>query len=338
MSVKICLQQSSSLGNSKISRPREEKRKLTEKEMYDIADFIKINPEKDWETSIAVAENIRNDIFKQLSEIEIYPSKIPKLKQLIQKHYYQSQIEPGQAVGVDDALAIGEPTTQLSEHKDEKVIVKSGKKIINTTIGEFIDSIIDESPLIYLDDDDKSSTVVQCEQFKCQWEIMSVGEKEKLNWCKITEVSRHAPRGNLVKVSTASGRENISTLSHSFLKRTKKGKIVPVKGSELKINDRIPVCRRTPQFSNPITEIDGPKGKLKLTKEFGEFLGIFIAEGSTCKSSSQVGISSKHEYYQQVATCVFNYCSDNKVNINKSEKKILGSKKKYIGYDTTVSC
>lgn len=308
------------------------KRKLTEDEMYEITDFLIIDAEKDWETAVEVMNNIRNDIHKQLESIEIYPNKIPKLKAKIESAFHQSQIDPGQSVGVDAALAIGEPTTQLCTFKDEKVIVRSGSKIINSTVGEFIDQIIKDS---WMTIEDEGSSIAPTDE--SNWEILSVSKNEALSWSKITEVSRHPPHGDLIKVTTASGRENISTLSHSFLKRTKEGEVVPIKGSDLIKGDRIPVCRKIKQFENPIKEIDGPKGKITLTKEFGEFIGIFIAEGSTCRSNNNVSISSVVEYYKKIAYSFFEIFN-NKIKIEKTTKSILGSKKKYLGVDTTISC
>lgn len=312
------------------------KRRLTEDEMYDICDFIKIDPEKDWETSVAVANNVRDGIIKQLQGIELYPSKIPQLKKKIEEYYHQSRIDPGQAVGVDAALGIGEPTTQLSTFKHEKVIVRTGSKIINTTIGAFIDGMINDSQIIFTDDYDSTFVPFSDDE---NWEIMSVSQNEQVRWSKITELSRHLPHGNLVKVTTASGRENISTLSHSFLKRTKNGKIVPVKGSDLVVGDRIPVCKRIGEFENQITEINGPNGDMiKMTRDWGEFLGIFISEGSTCKSSNNVVVTSSLKYYQSLASTVYSSFSDNKITIREKKNRIINSKKIYTGFDTVVSC
>ena len=110
---------------------KENKRKLTKDEKYDITDFLEVDPTMDWETSIEVLQNIRNDIFKQLEDIEIYPSKISKLKEIIKRNYYSSQIQPGQAVGVDAALAIGEPTTQCTLN----TFHSAGISAANVTLG-----------------------------------------------------------------------------------------------------------------------------------------------------------------------------------------------------------
>jgi DNA-directed RNA polymerase II subunit RPB1 len=90
------------------------KRKLTENEKEYICDFLKIDPTKDFEIAICILENTKKDIMEQLQDIEIYPSLIDEFKEIIKTHYYKSQIQPGQMVGVDCATSLGEPTTQMT--------------------------------------------------------------------------------------------------------------------------------------------------------------------------------------------------------------------------------
>ena len=100
--------------NVYINLNSDEKRKLTDDEKEYICDFLKINPSFDFETSVNVLFNTKNDIMEQLNEINIYPSLIDELKQQIIESYYKSQIQPGQMVGVDSATSLGEPTTQMT--------------------------------------------------------------------------------------------------------------------------------------------------------------------------------------------------------------------------------
>ena len=51
----------------------------------------------------------------------------------------------------------------------------------------------------------------------------------------------------MVRVTTKSKRQITTTMSHSHLKRTSE-KIVPVRGDELKIGDRIPVIMKQQLF------------------------------------------------------------------------------------------
>jgi len=55
-----------------------------------------------------------NDLIKQLKTIKIYPNLINKLKNQIEKNYYSSMIQPGEAVGIIAGQSIGMQGTQLS--------------------------------------------------------------------------------------------------------------------------------------------------------------------------------------------------------------------------------
>jgi intein/homing endonuclease len=317
---------------SQAQKNKEEKRELTDDEFDFITDFLEIDPELDWEVAINTMQNVKNDLLKQSRGVKMYPSIIPTLKKIIFDTYQKSLISPGHAVGVGGALSMGEPATQMSTHKDEKIIVRSGSKIINTTIGEFIDAIITLSPSIVMTK--KKSVIVQANNFGDgngidKWEILSVSQQEKINWNKITEVSRHLPHGNLIKVTTESGRVNISTLSHSFLKRTEQGKIIPIKGSKLKIGDRIPVCKELHEFENPLTSIKGPgNSDMRLTSDFGEFLAKCIVVNLT---DEHVNVSTK--LFLQPNDIVKKWLDEN-IGLTKSLKKIpsflYGCEKKFI--------
>jgi len=317
------------------SPPREKKRKLTEQEMYEITDFLQVDPEKDWETSMAVMEENRNDLFEQLKNIEIYPSKIPKLKLGIQNDYHTSKIEPGTAIGCDSSLAIGEPTTQMSSLTTTKVVLRQGNKTLNTTMGEFIDSEIKKAWMIMVDDND--SEIVPIDVFETT-EIMSISKDEKVHWNKITELSRHPVNGDLVRIKTESGRETVCTLSHSFLTRDING-VVPILGSDIEIGHRVPVFFRTPEVENPTSEIElWNDNKTSLDRSFGEFIGIYIAEGSTCRSNTNISISTTQKYYKDLSQEVLLHLTNKNIKTHISKPhKIQDSKKEYSGEDHTVS-
>jgi len=90
------------------------KRKLTNVEKEYICDFLQINPSLDFEISVNIINNIKDDIIEQLKDIEIYPCLLEDLKKQIINDYHKSQIQPGQMVGVDSATSLGEPTTQMT--------------------------------------------------------------------------------------------------------------------------------------------------------------------------------------------------------------------------------
>lgn len=77
---------------------------------------------EDLQPIYSIDNNISKQIFdkhieflnKELKKIKIYPSKIEQLKLKITKHYYNSQINAGDSVGILTAQSIGERQTQLT--------------------------------------------------------------------------------------------------------------------------------------------------------------------------------------------------------------------------------
>jgi DNA-directed RNA polymerase beta' subunit len=220
------------------------KRNLTTEEMFEVSDFLQIDENMDWETSIAVMEENRKDLFDQMKDIKIYPSKIPKLKIMLKKYYETSKIEPGTAVGCDSSLGIGEPTTQMSLPKDIKVQVRRQGNIFSTTIGEFIDSEITKSWMVV---EKNKSYIVPKDAFEYT-EILSVSKNEQVSWKRITELSKHPVNGELVEITTSTGKKTTCTLSHSFLSRDCNG-VVKVRGSDIKEGMWVPTLKCENQSS-----------------------------------------------------------------------------------------
>ena len=205
-------------------------------------------------------------------------------EQIVVKHM-KSWVAPGEMAGIIAAQSLGEPTTQMSEPFHVTVAIRKINSQNNNfhvaedfyvgPIGAFIDNIMTQykgevratfhgpdSQVLDLPTDDK-------------WAIMGVGNDEKASWKPISQVSRHPANGGLVKVTTKSGRTTTATLSHSFLKRTTNG-IAEIKGSDLRVGQRIPVASRQPESPNPLTSYKG----FALTKDFGWLVGIYLADGS----------------------------------------------------------
>lgn len=187
------------------------------------------------------------------------------IQQIIFK-FNDAIINPSEMVGVIAAQSIGEGITQLSCDKNTKVIImkhdpEDKNEFFNGTISEFIDNIIynNTSKCYY----DESSIVLNLDD-ENEYSIMGVSNDEKTSWKKISQVSKHFANGDLIKVTTKSGRSTIATLSHSFLRRDILS-IVPVKGSDLNIGDRIPVSKYTPEFDETLYHIDN----IELTNEIG---------------------------------------------------------------------
>jgi len=182
----------------------------------------------------------------------------------------QSWVVPGEQVGIIAAQSIGEPSTQMSTHKDAFVHISSeNDRGFAGKISDFIDNMIkqnenkvteigENSVVLDLDDD---------------YFIVGVSNDEKTSWRRISQVSRHPANGGLVKVTTKSGRTTTATLTHSFLKRTTKG-VEPVLGSELQIGMRMPIAVGIHEA--PVLK----SGSFEMSREFGWLCGIYLADGS----------------------------------------------------------
>lgn len=113
----------------------EKQRKLTKQEITAILSFIKPQQGIPEECAIATCQKIIDDLTVQLNDISIYPSLIPELSHTIEKQYYSSLIEPGEAVGVITAQSIGEKQTQNMLNTFHKA--GSGEK--QPTVSKFSD-------------------------------------------------------------------------------------------------------------------------------------------------------------------------------------------------------
>jgi DNA-directed RNA polymerase subunit A" len=93
----------------------------------------------------------------------------------------------------------------------------------------------------------KDSVETIIEDAEHEYYIPSVSENEKVQWSKISHVSRHIVNGDMVRVKTRSGREVHTTLAHSHL-ILKNGKVSPIKASDLTNGTSIPICGHLPKY------------------------------------------------------------------------------------------
>jgi DNA-directed RNA polymerase beta' subunit len=193
------------------------------------------------------------------------------LDQIKFKHL-EARAVPGMLVGAIAAQSIGEPCTQMSEVYGTKVLIYDGaKQMYYGSIGEFIDKLLVENRDKVVDLGGDSVVL----DLSTPFSITGVSNEEKTSWREISQISRHPANGGLVKVTTRSGKTNTSTLSHSFLRRTQDS-ITSIKGSDLKLGDRIPVAKHINVVENALTEYGG----FKLDRLFGWVCGIYLADGS----------------------------------------------------------
>jgi DNA-directed RNA polymerase subunit A" len=149
----------------------------------------------------------------------------------------KSDIPPFEAVGVIAAQSVGEPGTQMSTANDEIVLVNEQNKIRTIEIGKFVDKLIEKYGSI---DIDKSKV---CDLPKnVEIKVPSLTENGKVKWKRLVSCSRHKCDKPLLEIVLRSGRRIRTTDNHSFVIR-KNNNIIPIKGSKLKLGERLPVVR-----------------------------------------------------------------------------------------------
>jgi replicative DNA helicase Mcm len=148
-------------------------------------------------------------------------------------------------------------------------------------------------------------------------------------WENVDEIIKHLPEKDLIHVKTEHGKEIIATKDHSFITLSKSGDIYPIKGEELnKITYLpIPINYHKEEFKFFHTEKFNKKysnnskllpDKIKLDKDFGFFIGIFLAEGYI-KNKRTIEISNKNKDIQKK---VEDFSKKININYNITDKNI----------------
>ena len=211
------------------------------------------------------------------------------LLQTIVLDYKRSIVAPGEMVGMIAAQSIGEPTTQMSlmfcEHIRCGKINKITKNVsmVSGPIGELCDTLIAQNPTRTFNTGHVDSVETLLEDMEDEYFIVGVDEQERTHWNKISHVSRHPVNGNMMKVTTKTGRVVHTTTSHSHLVRDNH-KVVPIVGADMKEGMRIPVAKHIDNAFIKDSVLVGDK-ELKLDYLFGWFVGAYLAEGNLNKNS-----------------------------------------------------
>ena len=223
------------------------------------------------------------------------------LLQTIILTYKRSIVAPGEMVGMIAAQSIGEPTTQMSAHYCEHIrcvkINKISKNISMVTgpIGKLCDDLIDENPQYTFNTEHVNSVETLLEALEDEYYIVGVDAQEQTHWNKISHVSRHPTNGDLVKITTRSGRSTTTTLSHSHLIRDEKTQqVAPIQGSDLVEGMRIPVAKYIENTFVNDQVLIGEKVQ-KLDHLFGWFIGAYLAEGNI--NGNSICITNISQYY-----------------------------------------
>ncbi len=209
--------------------------------------------------------------------------------------YKRAIIAPGEMVGMIAGQSIGEVSTQMSVpyNSQHKIVIKnksSGEFCLKSiTMGEFCDNLIDQYPELTFNTGHENSVETIIDTLENEYYIVGVSENEKTNWNKISHISKHPVNGQMMKVTTKSGRIVETTTSHSHLIR-ENHKVVPIVGANMKEGMRIPICA---QIDNAF--VKDTYNTYKLDELFGWFIGAYLAEGNL--NYNEISITNISEYY-----------------------------------------
>jgi DNA-directed RNA polymerase beta' subunit len=220
--------------------------------------------------------------------------------------HMRAVVAPGETVGIIGAQSVGEPTTQMSLHADERIRLMrrhcetNGCEQMTVSIGEFCDSIIQKKPHQTFNTGHPDSVETLLGGDECEYFVVGVDGKEKTAWNLISHVSKHPVNGDMMKVTTRSGRTVRTTTSHSHLIRRNQT-VEPITGADMKVGMRIPVCKQiytpfecgTVKIGDTMYELDAA---------LGWFIGAYLAEGSI--NYHTIGISNISEYYREQTSVV----------------------------------
>ncbi len=268
-----------------------------------------------------IPRKLLEEFDKEVEEKKITKKHAEEALEDIKKKYEHAKISPGEAIGIITAESFGEPSTQMSIQKDEKIIVKIDDKIKIIEIGKFVDGLIGLKGSLNINEDSEILPLNDLEMY-----VPSLNQEEKVEWKRVIECSRHKPNKKLMKIITASGREITSTDNHSFVTRVNNS-VVPIKGTELKIGNRIPVVQYLPVENSKMIDVkefmqedyifeneDGDleskynakkiPGTIELNKKTGWFIGAYLSEGSS--NSGSVNILNINDNYMNNAKIFVN--------------------------------
>ena len=229
------------------------------KEINDLIKYCRIGDRQNIACEILMLDYLSPKVL--LRDKKINRAAFMHIINAIKTRYKYSLIEGGDMVGPLAAQSLGERTTQMTlnsvDWETEIVIAKNGKLLL-PKIGEFIDDYYEEC----LADPNKASTI---QYIKCpskpeddqiyiplddgnDWRAYSCDEDGNVMWTKLEAITRHPvvnedSSETILEVELECGRTVKATKGRSFLVYDETtNKIIDKNGSDLQIDDLIPVC------------------------------------------------------------------------------------------------
>lgn len=191
-------------------------------------------------------------IVSELKKIQLSPTLVPKLLFRIIQSHYKSLITPGTPIAIGAGHAVGATTTQMTLNSVapwEKLLIqrKNGVGSI-VEIGQWIDLLLfqaDPTKILHVPEN-RTEYYELDEPVK----IVTTDNHGNVTWEDVTAVTRHLPVGDLVKITTKSGRTVTATQQKSFLIWDEiRHKLVDANGKDLEIEDLLPVSNQIPEPS-----------------------------------------------------------------------------------------
>ncbi len=219
--------------------------------------------------------------------------------------YNKALVEAGDMIGCTAGQSMGESLSQMSTRKNTKIaLFKTNKKdniqiLKNIQIGELVDNLLNKYPKLVKSTGYTDSVEIEIPEH-LDYLVPSVDNSGKVDWRRISHFSRHPANGQLVKITTATGREITTTPNHSHLMKSKTG-IEPMPAEKLKVGERVPVCRKLDMINDYIDwTFETDKGeiiKMDLDNITGWFFGAYLAEGHL--HANTIILTNISDYYHK---------------------------------------
>ena len=171
----------------------------------------------------------------------------------------------GDMVGPMAAQSIGERTTQMTlnsvEWDTDMLFLKNGNGL-EVQMGAFIDELMDKykgTDRIKLIPENRTEYLELDPVADGRFKVPSSDNLGNVSWCDVTAVTRHLPVGDLVEITTETGRTVAATQQKAFLIWDfDQEKLVEKNGKDLVVGDCVAVTNNFPEPSADeiITELD----------------------------------------------------------------------------------